>query len=90
MKFNIGKEIRVDVIGRRGELVLERHIGRLKDVKKNYIIIQYKNYKDSYNKGDIIAYMTVGQEYKFYQKNNGAWEQIKVNNPLKDLREYIA
>lgn len=77
MKFEVGQTIKVEYSeGTYPEKKEVRKIGKIVEVTKRFIVIQYENYKESY----IIADF---KQYDIFIKLNKRWVQLKLKNKAK-------
>lgn len=72
MKFELGQQIKIE--GSEGTFPKKSKItkiGKIVDVTKRIIVIQYKNYKESFSIADF-------QKYEIFIRNNNKWIQLTI------------
>jgi len=72
MKFEVGQQIKIE--GSEGTFPKKSKItkiGKIVDVTKRIIVIQYKNYKESFSIADF-------QKYEIFIRNNNKWIPLKI------------
>lgn len=90
--FNLGKKIRIETYTSRGTKCDIRE-GILTNVTPHYITVKFENYKECFNKGDIVVKFSKtfkhGDTFKFIQKLKDDWKDIIVPEEIQNLRELI-
>jgi len=72
MKFEVGQQIKVE--GSEGTFPKKTKItkiGKIIDVTKKIIVIQYKNYRESFSIADF-------QQYEIFIRANSNWIKLKI------------
>lgn len=72
MKFEIGQKIKIEssegTFPKKSKVI---KTGKIVAVTKRFIVIQYKNYRESFSISDF-------QQYKIYIRDNKKWVQLNV------------
>ena len=72
MKFKKGQTIKVEIEeGTYPKKSKTTKIGEIAEVTKKIIVIQYKNYKESYSIADF-------QQYEIFIRENGNWVKLRI------------
>ena len=72
MRFQVGQMIKVEsnegTYPKKSKIT---KIGKIVEVTKRFIVLQYKNYRESFSIADF-------QKYKIFIKANSKWVQLKI------------
>lgn len=72
MKFKKGQTIKVEITeGTYPKKIKITKIGPIIEVTKRIIVIQYKNYRESFSIADF-------QQYNIFIRTNKNWMQLKI------------
>lgn len=72
MKFEKGQTIKVEITeGTYPKKIKITKIGQIVEVTKRIIVIQYKNYRESFSIADF-------QQYDIYLRVNGKWDKLNI------------